>query len=215
MSDQRLRDLDRDAADGGLMAEARLLVERVRVGDLTEERLRLAAYLGHEPARLALGREAPAAEAGPAAGLILGLKPYGPPAFIRAAVAVARLVADSPDANLVKPLRAWLRCMCADHAAIVRRESQTRGRLANWDVAHVGSTFNLTKNVVFRLARRASSTDRAQLCPPPSAPEPDEPLDLAPCDAQVRAAITLALVPWSLGLGDPVLDDGASDGRSA
>jgi hypothetical protein len=51
VTDQRLRDLERDAAHGGLQAGARLLLERVRVGDLTEERLRLAAYLGHEAAR--------------------------------------------------------------------------------------------------------------------------------------------------------------------
>jgi hypothetical protein len=51
VTDQRLRALERDAAHGDLQAQARLLLERVRVGDLTEERLRLAAYLGDEPAR--------------------------------------------------------------------------------------------------------------------------------------------------------------------
>lgn len=55
MTDQRLRDLERDAAHGDLQAQVRLPLERVRVGDLTEERLRLAAYLGDEVACLALG----------------------------------------------------------------------------------------------------------------------------------------------------------------
>lgn len=55
VTDQRLRDLERDAGKGDLEARARLLQERVRVGDLTEERLRLAAYLGDEVACLALG----------------------------------------------------------------------------------------------------------------------------------------------------------------
>jgi hypothetical protein len=55
VTDQRLRDLERDAAHGDLQARARLLLERVRVGDLTEERLRLAAYLGDEAARIAIG----------------------------------------------------------------------------------------------------------------------------------------------------------------
>lgn len=54
MTDQRLRDLERDAASGDLQTQARLLLERVRVGQLTEERLRLAAYLGDEAARVAL-----------------------------------------------------------------------------------------------------------------------------------------------------------------
>jgi hypothetical protein len=54
VTDQRLRDLERDAARGDLHAQARLLLERVRVGDLTDERLRLAAYLGDEVACVAL-----------------------------------------------------------------------------------------------------------------------------------------------------------------
>ncbi len=55
MADQRLRDLERDATHGDLQARARLLRERLRVGDLAEERLRLAAYLGDEAARSACG----------------------------------------------------------------------------------------------------------------------------------------------------------------
>lgn len=55
MTDQRLRDLERDAAHGDLQARARLLLERVRVGELTEDKLRLAAHLGDEAACAALG----------------------------------------------------------------------------------------------------------------------------------------------------------------
>jgi hypothetical protein len=54
VADQRLRDLERNAAHGDLQAQARLLLERVRVGDLTEERLQLVAYLGHEAARVCI-----------------------------------------------------------------------------------------------------------------------------------------------------------------
>lgn len=54
MADQRLRALERRwQASGSVEDEAAWLRERVRVGDLAEERLFLAAYLGHEPARLA------------------------------------------------------------------------------------------------------------------------------------------------------------------
>lgn len=53
VTDQRLRHFERDAAHGDLQAQARLLLERVRIGDLTEERLRLAAHLGDEAANLA------------------------------------------------------------------------------------------------------------------------------------------------------------------
>lgn len=52
MSDTRARTLSRAAAAGDLQAEARLLVERVRRGELTQERLELAAYCGSEAARL-------------------------------------------------------------------------------------------------------------------------------------------------------------------
>lgn len=53
MADARSRLLARAAASGDLQAEARALVERVRRGDLTQERLELAAYCGHEGARVA------------------------------------------------------------------------------------------------------------------------------------------------------------------
>jgi hypothetical protein len=61
VADQRLRDLERDAAGhGDPQAQARLLLERVRTGDLTEERLLLAAYCGHE-ASLCVARDLRAA----------------------------------------------------------------------------------------------------------------------------------------------------------
>lgn len=54
MTDERLRDLGRRAeGPGGVEVEARLLLERVRVGELERDRLELAAYCGHEAARLA------------------------------------------------------------------------------------------------------------------------------------------------------------------
>lgn len=53
MSDQRLRDLERRWREGGSVEdEAAYLRERVRVGDLTHERLELAAYCGRAAAEL-------------------------------------------------------------------------------------------------------------------------------------------------------------------
>lgn len=54
MADQRRRDAERAADQGDQDAAARLLLERVRAGELTHERLLLAAYLDDEPARRAL-----------------------------------------------------------------------------------------------------------------------------------------------------------------
>lgn len=57
MTDAARREAERDASAGDLHAAARLLVERVRSGDLPQERLELAAHLRDPAACLALGRE--------------------------------------------------------------------------------------------------------------------------------------------------------------
>ena len=57
MTDERQRELERQASSGDVQAEVKLLLERVRAGELTEDQLRLAAFLGHEPAGSALGSE--------------------------------------------------------------------------------------------------------------------------------------------------------------
>ena len=54
MADERQRELQRQAASGDVEAGAKLLLERVRSGEPTEERLRLAAYLSLEAAVVAL-----------------------------------------------------------------------------------------------------------------------------------------------------------------
>jgi hypothetical protein len=61
MSDQKLRELERRWKEtGSTEDEAAYLLERVRVGDLTRERLELAAYCGHEGARKATSAQTPA-----------------------------------------------------------------------------------------------------------------------------------------------------------
>ncbi len=57
VTDERLRDLERRSrAGGGPEDDARLLLERVRRGELTSEALELAATIGHTGACAALGR---------------------------------------------------------------------------------------------------------------------------------------------------------------
>ena len=54
MSDEKLRELERRWKETeSVEDEAAWLKERVRVGDLTQERLELAAYCGHEAAAIA------------------------------------------------------------------------------------------------------------------------------------------------------------------
>jgi len=63
VSDARLRELERRWKEtGSVDDEASYLLERVRVGDLTRERLELAAYCGHQGARRAGNEHASASE---------------------------------------------------------------------------------------------------------------------------------------------------------
>lgn len=58
MSDSYLRELERRWRESGAaIDEAAYLAERVRAGDLDRDKLDLAAYLGHEPAKQALNWE--------------------------------------------------------------------------------------------------------------------------------------------------------------
>ncbi|MBX3472733.1 MAG: hypothetical protein KF878_38260 [Planctomycetes bacterium] len=133
MADTRLRRLERAASQGDLDARVRLLCERLRAGELDEERARLAAYLGDPAARLLLGARAPELPLIRARGghelnqrrWITGLRAYGKPWLVRAAVALAeaRFTAwDRWDEADERPRRAlaaaedWLRCPCEAHA---------------------------------------------------------------------------------------------------
>jgi len=55
MSDQELRELERRVSQGDPGARDALLRHRMRHGDLNEDRVRVAAYLGDEGSRLVLG----------------------------------------------------------------------------------------------------------------------------------------------------------------
>ncbi len=89
MSDARLRELERRWKETNSPDdEAAYLLERVRVGDLTRERLELAAYCGQEGASRALGGSAPT----PSHDLVAwvgGLEQWGERAVTLAAAAIA------------------------------------------------------------------------------------------------------------------------------
>jgi hypothetical protein len=128
MTDRRLQAARRAAAATDEPAErARLLLERVRAGQLRRERLELAAFVGHEDARAAVG---PMCAGGACPGLedgedvwtcarcqacraerILGTfvqqleDRHGRSATLRAACAAARLVVQLRDVTLFPPVR--------------------------------------------------------------------------------------------------------------
>jgi hypothetical protein len=174
--DAERRRLDRESAAGDPDARARLLVARLRAGDLTRERLTLAAMLGDPAARAALAPEAPPEEVGTAMGALLALKPFGPSAFARAALALAPWLHD----HQITPLRsvlAWLRAP----------GSTAPPNVPGWDLTQVGPVVALARTVV-RQRDGQTRTTRDDV------------------DASVRAAVVSALVPWALGEGDPMAE---------
>lgn len=99
MADGRLRQLERTAWQGDSQAQVRLLLQRVRVGDLPRHSLALAAYLRHTPACEAVGK-------GPSPipdlpSWVEGLEPWGRDTCARAAVRAASMVRG--------PFENWLR----------------------------------------------------------------------------------------------------------
>lgn len=94
MSDERLRELERHWKETGAVEDhAAYLLERLRVGDLEQEKLELAAYCGHEGAVAALGTQAPEVPTDFRLW-VLGLLAQGYPTSAHVCVAVARLALD-------------------------------------------------------------------------------------------------------------------------
>jgi hypothetical protein len=89
--DERERSLEREVAAGDRDAEVKLLVERVRRGAISSERVALLAYVDDASAIEYLGSEAPHRPVG-LESWIRGLRPWGREVWVRAGVASARLV---------------------------------------------------------------------------------------------------------------------------
>lgn len=133
--DDRLRRLDRAAAQGDAHEQARLLVERVRAGELSPERLLVAAYCGHAPASLGCtlaGMSAPVQPAESRAWAS-GLREHPKEVSVRGVVAIARSrlpdwepwsANDRRPAQAIHAAEAWLACPCEMHA---RWAEQARG----------------------------------------------------------------------------------------
>lgn len=139
MADQRARRLKRELEfEGTIQAEARIVIERLRTGEIQAERAWLAGYLGHGPAALAL-RVVPFAVGNQVGDLdewLRGFAPGGREAWVRAALAATRCARDElgrVGRAPPRPLRAafeagcaWAECPCPDH------QEQVTG-LADWD----------------------------------------------------------------------------------
>ncbi|MCW8137456.1 MAG: hypothetical protein KIT58_00955 [Planctomycetota bacterium] len=120
MSDTRLRELERRWNETGSPDdEAAYLLERVRVGDLTQERLELAAYCGHEGARRLTSTTA----VDDSEAWIAGLARFGHAVVVEAAIEAARCLCDGADEWTADRLRSvivdactWHACPCDEHS---------------------------------------------------------------------------------------------------
>ncbi len=229
MSDRELSRRERAWRSGGAPeGEVGLLLARLRAGRVRERGLALAAYLGHEPAALALAARGRPAPPGPGEGvdrLAAGLHRFGAAVCARAALAVARRVSEvfprpPCDPRFALPVgpgererarraaEGWLLCPCA------RCRGEVARALATVEAAAVP-----------RWERHERRSPRE---PPPEGPPEliacrivvrSEPLARKGLDAElavreaahalddedvVEAALREALIPWALGEQDPL-----------
>lgn len=155
---------------------------RLAIGALHPERARLAAHVGHEPARAALGIEVqPLILPGWASALF----DWGQLACVRAAVAAARaaIAAGAPSSVDPEPAlraaEAWLACPCLEHYRQAEAFNARRAELPAW----------------------AWQAVTAAHCPPRTCWHHTMAINAAAGVAgedAVRAAIREALVPWAL-----------------
>lgn len=228
MSDERRRRAERDAAgDGGDEAAARDLIERLRSGELTRERVALAAYLGDRASCLAL-------DAGPRAEVVTpgawarGLAAFGREAEVRAAIAVAWVVLPEWEGDEVSEWVAGRRALVraaieaaeawvleptpeAEHRA---EQASSSARLACMFEPHseraktaglIGAmAAHATSSVV--VEHDAATTHYASAC-----------VDLTAGlvgRRHAEAAVAREVVPWALGRRDPVRQRAEARGAS-
>jgi ankyrin repeat protein len=200
VTDEHLRDLERKAAFGSVTDEASWLVERLRSGALSKDRLRLAAFVGSAAARLALGSEAPESPLGPTLNendyaalcrCVAGLEPFGRETWVRAAVAAAEGVAAETGLTRKAELcldaaRAWIRCPCDQHA---RETAQV--------VADQPADDDRSSNTATRAAMAVAGEVREAGTALAYAHQKISPVAL-------YRAVTGDLAAWALDQGDPV-----------
>lgn len=122
VSDAKLRELERRWRETGAVEdEAAWLRERVRVGELTRERLFLAASCGHDGARVAAEGEAPPLLRN--ANDLGRLFDWGMDVPVRGAAAACELVrlsgvpaVEEAARRAIQAVRVWCDCPCDRHA---------------------------------------------------------------------------------------------------
>lgn len=213
MADGRLRELERRwQQSGSVQDEAAYLLERVREGDLTKERLELAAYLGYPAASSGVGVRAHDPQSlEDFVDFARGLKRFERQAKVRAALAVALRLPRPEEA--ARPFVD--RCVAATARWVLDPNEENARAAASAGLFvpdYLGVTYIRYRglgwatagsdawNRRFRSIRDVPDEERA-------GPEVE---CLVECWHDLQAntiqAIRDDVVPWSLGYGDPVAD---------
>ncbi|MDC3379555.1 hypothetical protein OAX78_04670 [Planctomycetota bacterium] len=222
--DDELRQHELAARRGDPGAEARLLATRLRAGQLTADRVRLAALVGHEPAVSLVG-ESDGAQPADTEFLVRALKPFGPAVFQRAGSAVREALVvwrRRPLVPFFDRLDDWLLCPNDVNRVLVLHQAR-RCQLGHWDLRYIGPVLSLTRSAVGR--RPAPPPPRYEAPRRRQGPrDPTGQRDRWCCaapllrdrrrnrlrnrknlDEAIHATICEELRQWALGEADPVL----------
>jgi hypothetical protein len=221
VADERWRALERRWQQTGAVAdEAALLAERVRAGDLSEARVRLVAWLGHEAAGPGFDTSAlvdAAALRGAERAFWRGVVGFGPETAVRAALALARRSRRQID-EVLQGITAKGRRPTESVLAWGRAASQCVDSAVSWVLAPTA----LAREVLERDVARATSAEvppgqvvrdlatAVQILTDLADGGDGRPWsDVATAQAldDVRAALRLEVVPWALGLRDPLREE--------
>lgn len=183
--DHLTRDLERQAHAGDPEAAVKLLLEQVRVGALSRARLRVAALLGHEMPVVACAESLE--DTLPLRDWMYFVGTLSVEVSVRMAVAAAHVDRHGPGPAL-QAAEALICCPCHAHARALRphaipgsRFLQTAGDYAARAVYH-----SFRDDSADRAARRVWTV-----------------ADALPVQ-RVRLAVRTELIPWALGICDPV-----------
>jgi len=200
VSDADLREMERRFREtGSVEDEAAWLLERVRAGELEQNRLDLAACLGHE----ASGGGAPASEDAPNhLEMLKALRLAGTETVARAAVGAARRVlhywteaypTDTRPESAIEAAENWILCQCQTHL--------DRAEQAALDVPRmVGSG-----GAALRPGWAARTAFYTALIGAGRAGEAvSEALETGLSSEEVCQVVGRELIPWALGYSDPV-----------
>lgn len=211
MADESLRRWERLAEAGDLEARARLLRERMRLGELPAERLGLLALLEDPLAAQALGQELPETRPSPKDWARM-LAPLGPEVVVRVAVGLARAVLRRDEPYSLRAIRAAEAWVLNQDKARAEAAGQAADAIAarRWAIeAHLHSSVEAAEAAA-RVAQFATLP-----VGPPFTANMDAPYWLGICarsairaapggEDETRAALRQEVLPWVMGQGDPI-----------